>query len=98
METYYLEFKVKPFESNPLNEGLAGALAFVWVVEKTPERAQQRAEHYLSEYQWEILSMEQSAIVTNAEHFAQRDIGLQNYNKAQKYGIAVVFSAWEKES
>lgn len=96
MNTYFLMFQVVPAQDNALNHHVQGALAHFWVLDKSGRNAQSRAEHYLAEHGWEIEKLEQSPVVTTPEQFAQRDIGLENYKKAQRFGIAAVFSAWEE--
>ncbi|MFH1350114.1 MAG: hypothetical protein ABII26_04175 [Pseudomonadota bacterium] len=94
MNTYFLMFKVKPVANNEFYGQIGGALAHLWVVDTSPKRAHLRAEHYLSGYYWEVESLEQRAIETTEAQFAQEDIGLANYKKAQKYGIALFLSGW----
>lgn len=95
MDTYYLKFKVIPSPRNSMHEKLAGAYAECWVRERTPDRAQSRAEHYLIEYGWEIRSVELKPIGIVAERLLPKGrLGEINYRKAQRYGIAVHLSGW----
>lgn len=97
MKTYFFTYKVIPSQNNPHALRVAGAYAHFWVVDVSVENAIHRAQNYLSEYMWIIESWEQQPVETNAEHFAQKDLGLICYLKAQEQGLVAQFLGWGKD-
>lgn len=96
MNTYFLMFRVVPTEKNKYFSRLKGAFAHFWVLEKSPESAQPRAEHHLGQHDWEIETLEQSPVETIPEQFVRTE-ELSAYRKAQRYGIALVLRAWPRQ-
>jgi len=93
-KTYFLIFRAIPAEDNEHYGLVKGALAHFWIVDTQPASALFRAENYLAKYKWEIVELEQDVVETKAEHFVERDIGLEHYNEAQVHGISVAFASW----
>lgn len=103
MKTYFFIIKVVPSHNSRQADKVKGALAHFWVLDDSVENAVNRAEHYLSEYMWEIQGWEQEPVETTAAHFAQKKIGLKCYQKAQTQGLVAHFvggpgtAEWMKE-
>jgi len=97
MKTYFFIINVIPSKNSPQFDKTAGSLAHFWVVDNSGENATIRAEHYLSEYMWDIVDWKQKAIETTREHFAQKEDGLLCYDRAQIEGLVAVFLSWVKD-
>jgi hypothetical protein len=97
MNTYFLTFKVEPATENTQFDMIEAALVHCWVVEDSPEDAFYKASFYVSKYDWIIKNIESYPKETIREDFIERDLGLQNYDKAQEDGIAIVVLAWSRD-
>lgn len=97
MNTYYLQFKVIPTTDNEQYEVAEGALAHCWVLENGPEAACLKASFQISKYDWEITSLEMPPVKVEEENFAERDIGLEQFKKAQGTGMAIAYTAWSRD-
>lgn len=97
MKTYYLQFSVVPSDANEHCETIEGALACCWILENHPDNAYRKARFYVEKGDWEVRSIESHPTETTREDFADRDIGVQHYDKAQVKGIAVAFVGWSKD-
>ncbi len=97
MKTYYLQFKVIPTIDNEQYELAEGALAHCWILEVNPESAGTRAAFQISKFDWEITGLEILPIEVKKEHFAERDLGLEQFIKAQADGMAIVYTAWARD-
>jgi len=97
MGIYYLSYKVVPSKGNEHAETVASANAHIWVLDSDIDNVVHRAERYLSEYMWNVTSVREAPRLVTESDFATKDLGLLNYRKAQKYGIAVFFSGWAKD-
>ena len=97
MKTFYTRYNVKPAPSNGHAATIAGAAAHFWVRDKSPERAEQRANHYIDKYNWLLIDQEQRAAPTTEELHHGKPLGLLYYRKAQEFGIAVHFLGWPIE-
>jgi hypothetical protein len=97
MKTYFLSLKVIPTEENEHYNVVEGASANFWILENSPKNAFSKAVFYASKYDWKLTKIETPPVETTRINFIGRDIGLQNFDKAQKDGIAVVFVAWSTD-
>lgn len=96
MNTYFLTLNVVPTEDNAHYEMIKGALVHFWILEDSPENAFSKATFYVSKYDWVVEKIETYPIETSRDDFIDKDLGLQNYDKTQEDGIAVVFLAWSR--
>lgn len=97
MSTYFLSLNVSPTQDNAQYAVVRGALAHCWIVEDNPEDAFSKASFYVAKYDWSVEDIETYPIETTRQDFAQRDLGLENFDKAQRHGIAVVFLGWARD-
>ena len=97
MNTYFLQFKVIPTIDNEQYDLAEGALASCWVLENNPQTAATKAVFQISKFDWEITNLEISPMEVEEENFAERDIGLEHYKKAQVNGMAIVYVAWSRD-
>ncbi len=97
MKTYYLKFKVIPTESNEHHNLVEGAWASCWVLENDAQAAYAQADFFIRKYDWLIEKVEEYPIEVTRELFLERDIGLEQYDKAQKEGFAIVYVAWSRD-
>lgn len=97
MKTYFLQFKVIPTIDNEKYHLAEGAFASCLVLENNPETAVTKAAFQVSKYDWEITGLDSSPIEVSEEHFTQRDIGLEQFRKAQTDGMAIVYMAWARD-
>lgn len=97
MNTYFLQFKVIPTTENEQYELAEGALAHCWVLENDPQTAAAKAVFQISKFDWEISNLEIPPIEVEEENFAERDLGLEQFKKAQLSGIAITYVAWSRD-
>jgi hypothetical protein len=97
MNTYFLTLEVAPAEENEHYDMVKGALVHCWVLEDSPENALSKASFHVTKYDWVVQKIETYPIETTRNYFIEKDIGLQNYDKAQNDGIAIVFLAWSRD-
>jgi len=99
MKTFYLVIKAVPIQKKPPNDRAKGILASFWVLDKTPENALRRAIFYLFRHGYHPKDLEKEPVEITAEHYAdhERELGLVNFQKAQRYGIAALFVGWKRE-
>lgn len=89
MNTYFLTLKVVPTEENEQYAIAKGAMVHCWVLEDSPENAFSKASFYVSKYDWVVEKIESYPTKTTRDYFIGKDLGLQNYEKAQEDGIAI---------
>ncbi len=97
MNTYFLQYKVIPTVDNEQYELAEGASANCWLLENSPQAAAAKAAFQISKFDWEITSLEIPPIEVNEEHFAERDLGLEQFRKAQADGMAIVYMGWARD-
>jgi len=97
MKTFYLEFKVSPTNDNEHFNLVKGAIASCWVQENDPQIACSKAEFHVSKYDWKVEEIECLPVDVTDEHFVERDIGQEQYLRAQEEGIAIIYTAWAKD-
>jgi len=74
-----------------------GALAACWISENDPLSAATKASFFISKDNWEIEGIDTSPIEVTEDNFQNRDIGLEQYQKAKKDGIAIFYAAWSRD-
>ncbi len=97
MKTYFLTFQVIPTKTNEHYDTVKGALASCWVLGNDPQSALAKAEFLVSKGDWEIKGVENFPIEVTQDHFQEKDIGLQQYMKAQENEIAIFCAAYSKD-
>jgi len=88
---------VIPTTINEFFNSIGGAFAFCWIQENTSEMAFRKAKFSILKYDWQIIDIEESPIEVSRSDFIDKDIGLENYDKAQAEGLAIVYAAWSKD-
>jgi len=97
MKIFFLQFRVIPHNISEHFELVDGALASCWIKDNNQQSAYIKAEFYISKYDWDIVSIESLPIEVSKEDFAERDIGQEQFCKAQEEGIAIVYVGWAKD-
>lgn len=97
MNTYFLQYKVIPTTDNEQYELAEGASAHCWVLENDPQTAAAKAAFQISKFDWEIKSLEYPPVEVKEANFAERDLGLEQFRKAQVDGMAIVYLAWARD-
>ncbi|CAK8710971.1 MAG: hypothetical protein D3920_01700 [Candidatus Electrothrix sp. AW2] len=97
MKTYFLQFKVVPTLDNEQYELVEGALASCWVLDNTPQAAHTKANFRISMFDWEINTLEMEPVEVEEGDFVERDIGLEQFKRAQVDGMAIVYTAWARD-
>ena len=97
MKTFFLTFRVIPTLDNEHYNLVKGGLASCWVLETDPESAYSKAEFFVSKQDWKIKKVETLPVEVTKEHFRDRDIGLQQYLRAQEEGIAIIYVACARD-
>ena len=97
MITFYLKFKVIPLKTNQFVNTIEGANAFCWIQESTSEIALRKAKFHIMKYDWHIDRIEEFREGISRSDFIDKDIGLENYEKAQREGMAIVYVTCSKD-
>lgn len=97
MDIYYLKFIVNPTLNNERFNDVQGAEALCWVKEQSEESAYRKAIFFIQKYDWTIADVEIYSTLVTAENFKNKIDGLQNYFKAQREGISIVYVAWARD-
>lgn len=98
MKIFFLQFKVIPTNVNEHFDLVEGALASCWIKDNNPQSAYAKAEFFVSKEDWEIVKIESYPIEVIEAHFLERDLGKEQYFKAQKEEIAIVYLAWSRDA
>ena len=92
---FYIESKPKP--NNLRAEFICGAIASIWVFDKSKALAQEKASNYINYYGWDVVKIEHSFLPT-PEYIASLDEPeAQTYRKAELNGISAQFDVLPKE-
>jgi hypothetical protein len=97
MKIFFLQFKVIPTNVNEQFDLVEGALAHCWIKDNNPQSAYAKAEFSVSMGDWEIVKVESYPIEVIEAHFLERDLGKEQYCKAQKEGIAIIYLALSRD-
>jgi len=97
MDTFYLTLRVIPTAANPRANDIEGALALCWILDDDPRAALAKASCKVRQYGWDIVEVEDCPVVTTRDNFIERDLGLEQYDRAQEQGMAMAFIAWSKD-
>jgi hypothetical protein len=91
MNIYYLKLNVSPTKENENYNSIEKADVLCCILENKPENAYRKAVFYIEKYDWEITNIEQYPIEVTRDDFIGKDIGLENYTKAQNEGMSFVY-------
>ena len=80
-------------ESNDQYDLVSGATACCWVLAKSKDDAHRKAVFEIEKYDWKITDYVSYAVEVTRDDFVGKDVGLESYDKAQKYSRAVVYIA-----
>ncbi len=93
METYFIGVQVTPLPDNPLATKVESARVFFWIVDAAPENAMKRATDHLTEFLWNLETVEKEPTVVTAADFANHQEGLKGWWQAKQKGFAAQFMA-----
>lgn len=97
MNTWFLTFRVVPTEENLQYDMVESAWVHCWIVEDSPEAAYCKASFHVTKYDWIIEGIKDYPVETIREEFLEKDLGLEQYDRAQEDGIASVFLAVSRD-
>ncbi len=97
MKTFFLTFRVTPTNANEHFDLVTGGLAHCWIRQDNPRSARAEAEFHIARNDWEVKEIEGEPVEVREEHFAERDLGLEQYLCAQEEGVAVVYIACARD-
>ena len=97
MKTFYISFRVVPTDENDHYSTAEGAIAGCWIVEIDHLTATTRASFLIARDAWSIQDIDTPAVEVTEDCFRDRDIGLEQFQRAQKEGFAIFYAAWSKD-
>ncbi len=97
MTMFFAQFQVVPTEHNPQHALLQGAFAYCLVVEECEAAAYNRVRFYIAKDEWEITETKNFPLKVTQTDFEDRNIGLDQYQKAQQSGISIVYAGWARD-
>ncbi|MEN8380686.1 hypothetical protein [Acinetobacter radioresistens] len=90
-KTYFLTFKVKSLESNSQWSKYKNLRAICWVKAFSAISAYRKCIHYLSREKLKIKGLDESIVNVTREMFIERDVGLEHFDNAQRYGFSIFY-------
>jgi hypothetical protein len=96
MKTFYLTFNAVPFPDNPESREVRSGRVHFWVLERSPDGATRRGNHFLRHYRWQARDLVHPPTEVNEETYGRDIIARHNVQLAQRYGIAVAFTHLRK--
>jgi hypothetical protein len=97
MKIFFSQFEVTPTKENEKYELVKGAYALCWIKGNSPQSALAKAEFYVSNNNWQIIKIKNSAIEVNEAQFSGRKLGKENYLNAIAEGVSIVYQAWSRD-
>lgn len=88
---YFLTFKVKGLENNSQWSKYKNISATCWVKAFSAMSAYRECIHYLKRENLKIQGLDESIVKVTREMFIDRDIGLEHFDNAQKYGFSIFY-------
>jgi len=94
VKTFVFQIAAEPDPTSPLTRGLTGAIATVWVLDKTAESAETRASHFITGYGWKTIDRP-CVFEPTPQQIAELDPAeAETCRQARAYGIAARFEIW----
>ena len=89
MKTYYLEFRAQEAPFGDAGSPSGESLVRFWVVDRDPDGALRRANHYLVQNGWQPAGLEHPPmeVATPLDDANAQEVAF--YEQAQRYGIAM---------
>ncbi len=97
MPIYFMKFIVAPTILNPHYNDLEGAYAHCWINEDDPRASLSKINFFIAKDHWEITDTKTDPVKVHEKDFIGKDIGLEQFRKAQAEGVAIAFSAWPRD-
>ena len=97
MKIYFMKFRVIPNKANEYFDQVKGAIAHCWTMDNDPKSARAKAVFNILKGDWEITNLESPPIEVVEEQFTDRELGIEQYHKAKKEGIAIYYVAWSRD-
>ena len=92
VKTFSIIFSAEPLESNPQYELVKSAIVHCLFQDYEPEPAFRSAVFEVQKHEWEIVETIQEPKEVTRDYFADQDIGLESFDKAQQHGHSLVFA------
>ena len=96
MAIYYVMIEGVPKETNPEFGDTKGAYIDIWVKTDSLEDAVQKAKEYVDLEEWDVISVEESALVTR-ENYIDDPETLECYDEACENGMSACFFTWDSD-
>jgi hypothetical protein len=99
MRIFFFQLEAIPLLDNPESEECIGAVINCWVKSKNEKSALKRAEHYVNNESWEIVSIEDQFIANRNMYEGDSEYkkSLECFDEAIRYGIAAIFYTWSED-
>lgn len=91
VKTFSIIFLAEPLESNPQHEIVKSAIVHCFFQDYEPEPAFRSAIFEVQKNEWDIVETIQKPIEVTRDYFADQDIGLESFDKAQQHGHSLAF-------
>lgn len=98
MKVYYLKLKVAPNIANERYKDIDDVFVNCWILEESPNIAYRKAIFYVKKYDWDIQSIENYPVEVKRTDFVNKELGLANYDKANKEGMAFTYIGWSRNT
>lgn len=94
MKTYYLRYIVSPTTENQYVAQIEGAYAHCWIKARDPQVSVSKSIFLISKFDWKIIDLDEFPIEVGEDFFLSKDIGLEQFKKAQVDGVSICYTAW----
>ncbi len=95
---YYMTFSVIPTIQNQEYNNVNSVTVSCWIKSTDSNSSYITASFYIEKFDWEIEKNIQKPIIVYEENFYGKDLGLENFHKAEKEKMAFVYVAVAKDA
>ncbi|MCG2609362.1 hypothetical protein LZZ98_12670 [Acinetobacter sp. SM34] len=88
---YFLTFKVQALEKNSKWSKYKNVQVTCWVKAFSAISAFRECVYYFKDEKWKVTSLEENIVRVSREMFLGRDIGLEQFDKAEKHGFSIFY-------
>ncbi|MCH9814143.1 MAG: hypothetical protein K0U47_09415, partial [Epsilonproteobacteria bacterium] len=88
---YYMVFSVLPTKQNQEYDNIESATVYCWIKSTDVQSSYIKATFFIEKADWIIQENTQEPIIVIEENFTDREIGLENFHKAQKEKMSFLY-------
>jgi len=94
---YYMSFSVKPTKKNKEYKNIKNSTVYCWIKGVDSDSTNLKSTFQIEKFDWIIEESIQKPTIVNEENFYGRNVGLENFKKAEKEGMSFYYLAVSKD-